>query len=338
MGGAATSAQTYDIRGIAIDGSGNIYLADSYNNVIRKVTVSTGVISTVAGNGYGAGLGYGGFTGDGAAATSARLSLPSGVTVDGSGNIYICDTQNHRIRKVTTSTGNINTIAGTGTAGFSGDGSAATSAKLNYPDDITIDASGNLYILDSQNYRIRKITASTGNISTVAGNGSYGYSGDGGAATSASFAAAYSQIALDASGNIFIADNPNHRIRMVTVSTGNISTIVGSSAGFSGDGGAASSAQLNQPYGVAIKGSGDSRILYIGDNNNHRIRAVGTACTANAGTNKTNYYRTDCPPPLCTSVQIGTSGSSTYNWLPCNGTLSSCTVAQPNASPCSGTT
>ncbi|MEI6821811.1 MAG: T9SS type A sorting domain-containing protein, partial [Bacteroidota bacterium] len=264
-GGAATSAELYYPTGVALDASGNIYIADIFNQRIRKVTASTGIITTVAGNGTS------GFAGDGGAATSAELYYPTGVALDASGNIYIADYGNNRIRKVTASTGIITTVAGNGTSGFAGDESAATSAELYNPTRVAIDASGNIYIADYLNQRIRKVTASTGIITTVAGNGTTGFTGDGGAATSAELYYP-TGVALDASGNIYIADQSNQRVRKVTASTGIITTVAGNgTAGFAGDGGAASSAEISSPMGVALDASGN---IYIADYGNHRIREV----------------------------------------------------------------
>jgi trimeric autotransporter adhesin len=262
-GGLATSADLKYPYGVAIDASGNIYIADTYNHRIRMVTKSTGIISTVAGTGPDW------YSGDGGLATSAALYNPQGVAIDASGNIYIADTNHDRIRMVTKSTGIISTVAGTGSNGYTREGGLATSAALNLPRGVAIDASGNIYIADTNNNRIRMVTKSTGIISTVAGTGSSGYSGDGGLATSA--ALYYPQgVALDASGNIYIADTYNSRMRMVMKSTGIISTVAGTgSSGYSGDGGLATSAALNYPYGVAIDASGN---LYIADTNNNRIR------------------------------------------------------------------
>ena len=272
-GGAATAAQLYLPSDVALDGSGNLYIADRVNNRIRKVD-STGNISTVAGTGTV------GFSGDGGAATAARLDWPSGVALDGSGNLYIADGGNSRIRKVD-STGNITTVAGTGTVGFSGDGGAATSAQLRNPYDVALDGSGNLYIADTWNHRIRKVDSS-GNISTVAGTGTDGFSGDGAAATAAQLNQP-TGVAVDGSGNLYIADTVNHRIRKVD-SSGNISTVAGTGTdGFSGDGAAATAAQLWSPSDVAVDGSGN---LYIADKNNRRIRKVDSSgnITTVAGT------------------------------------------------------
>jgi sugar lactone lactonase YvrE len=264
-GGAATSAELKNPDAVAVDSSGNVYIVDHTNSRIRKVTVSTGVITTVAGNGTT------GYSGDGGAATSAELYWPEGVAVDSSGNIYIADSFSNRVRKVTVSTGVITTVAGSGTAGYSGDGSAATSAELNFPTGVAVDSSGNIYIADIDNYVIRKVTASTGVISRVAGNGTAGFSGDSGLAISAELSTP-AGVAVDTSGNIYIGDYRNERIRKVTASTGNITTVAGNGTeGFSGDGGAATSAELNYPESVAVDTSGN---FYIGDYGNLRIRKV----------------------------------------------------------------
>jgi trimeric autotransporter adhesin len=206
-GGLATLATIYNPRTLAVDTSRNIYIADSGNNLIRVITKSTGIITTVAGTGSS------GTGGDGGLATLASLNYPYGVAVDVSGNVYIADTLSHRVRVVTKSTGIITTIAGIGSSGSSGDGGLATTAALSYPCDVTIDASGNVYIADTDNYRIRMVTKSTGTMSTVAGTGSNDYSGDGGQATSATL---YNSrgVTSDALGNIYIADAGNNRVRM----------------------------------------------------------------------------------------------------------------------------
>jgi sugar lactone lactonase YvrE len=175
--GAATSATLAYPSGVAYDASGNLFLADANNHVVREV-LKTGTITTVAGTGIE------GFSGDGAAATAAQLDTPTGVAIDSSGNLYIADSHNHRIRKV--SGGTITTVAGTGIAGFSGDSGVATAAQLALPSALAVDASGNLYIADTNNHRIRKITGTT--ITTVAGDGEELYAGDGAAATAAALA------------------------------------------------------------------------------------------------------------------------------------------------------
>ena len=208
-GGAATRAQLNFPGGVAVDGSGNIYIADTNNYRIRKVSAATGIITTVAGNGVE------GFSGDGGAATLAQLNYTEGVAVDGAGNVYLADTDNDRVRKVSAATGIITTVAGNGEHGFSGDGGAATRAQLNNPYGVTIDGSGNLFIADGFNYRIRKVSAATGIITTVAGNGDFNFSGDGGVATSAGIFSPHG-VAVDGSGKVYIADRGNSRIRQLT--------------------------------------------------------------------------------------------------------------------------
>ena len=272
--GLATAADLYCPRNVAIDAVGDIYIADTCNERIRKVTVSTGIIATVAGNGIG------GYSGDGGPATSAELFSPSGVAVDAAGNIYIADLGNDLVRKVTASTGVISTVAGNGTSGNSGDGGPATSAEMNSPYDVAVDTSGNIYISDGGNYRIRKVTASTGIITTVVGTGAWGYSGDGGPATSAKITQPMS-IVLDAADDIYFADWGSVRIRMVTASTGDISTVAGNGSwGYSGDGGLATAAELNSPFGVVVDTAGN---IYIADSANNRIRKV-TASTGDIST------------------------------------------------------
>jgi len=261
-GGLATDANLYEPSGLALDALGNLYIADSHNNRIRKVDANTGIISTVAGDGSYS------FGGDGGLATNASLFNPLGISIDAFGNFYIADTDNNRIRKVNAITGIITTVAGGSATSGLGDGGLATNARLSTPSSVTFDASGNLYIADKGNERIRKVISSTGIISTVAGSGFN--LGDGGLATVANL---YSPtcVTFDASGNLYIADYWHHRIRKVTTSTGIITTVAGNgNQGFGGDGGSATAANLNFPTGVAVDASGN---LYIADQNN-RIRKV----------------------------------------------------------------
>ncbi len=251
-GGQATSAQLNFPQGLAVDASGNIYIADGGNRIIRKVATN-GVISTIAGT-----PGTYGFSGDGGPATSAQLGLPSGMVFDANGNLFFADPGKHVIRKISTS-GIITTVAGIGGSnGFSGDGGLATSAKLNAPTDVCIDASGNLYIADRDNHAIRKVSAS-GIISTIGGTGgslNYGFTGDGGAATSAKLNKPNS-VSVDPSGNIYISDYTNNRIRKIS-SAGIITTIAGNGQSsvlgigpdfYGGDYGNATSASISAPYG-----------------------------------------------------------------------------------------
>jgi len=265
-GGAATAAKLASPHSIASDAAGNLYIADYNNHCIRMVN-TVGVISTIAGTGIH------GYSGDGAAATTAQLYYPSGVAVDISGNLYIVDTQNNRVRKVNTA-GIISTVAGNGTQSYSGDFGQATTAELDLPGGIAFDAAGNYYIADYNNARIRKVNT-LGIITTVAGSGGFNYSGDGGQATNAGLNFP-TGVTLDASGNIYIADQYNNRIRKVNT-TGIISTIAGNgTASYSGDGAQATSANLNYPTGVACDATGN---LYIADFNNNRIRMVSASGT-----------------------------------------------------------
>ena len=273
--GAAVAARLWDPTGVALDGAGNLYFADTRNHRIRKVDAA-GVISTVAGDGTYGDSGRGVYGGDGGPATAAQLNFPTGVALDGAGNLYIADRDNLRIRKVDAA-GVISTVAGDGTGGYGGDGGPAVAAQLSSPRGVALDGAGNLYIADYFNQRIRKVDAA-GTITTVAGSGEVGfdeggYGGDGGPAMAAQLNLP-AGVALDGAGNLYIADLRNDRIRKVDAA-GVISTVAGSGTeGFGGDGGPAVAAQLNTPAGVALDGAGN---LYFADLRNHRIRKVDAA-------------------------------------------------------------
>lgn len=274
-GGPATAAALNGPHGVTVDAQGNIYIADTENNRIRKVMTPTGTITTLAGTGT-TGLGEGGFSGDNGLATLARLNAPEGVAVDAAGHVYIADTENHRIRQIISPTGLITTVAGSGTQGFNGDNQPAPNAHLDNPRGVAVDSQGNLYIADTENHRIRKVSAATGLITTVAGNDASGFQGDGGPATAAQLDNPRG-VAVDSQGNLYIADQMNHRIRQVISATGLITTVAGSgttgegNGGFSGDNGPATSALLNEPFGVTVDGAGN---FYIADQHNQRIRQV----------------------------------------------------------------
>jgi len=279
-GGSATSAELASPYNLALDGSGNLYIADTNNNVIREVTASTGFIHTIAGTGPS----NGGYAGNGGLATSAKLSAPSGVAIDPSGDVYIADGGNCVVREVTASNGIINTVAGNGTCGYSGDAGQATSAKLWVVSDVALDSNGNLYIASfdrtrsgccrwiiSQS-RIREVTSSTGIINTIAGTATSGYTGNGGPATSAELGEPWG-LAVDSTGNVYIGDSSAAAVREIVASTGIINTVAGNgSSGYSGDGGQATGAELNFPAGVAVDVAGN---IYVADESNNRVRAVG---------------------------------------------------------------
>ena len=262
-GGAATAATLNNVTGLACDGNGMLYIADKSNHRVRKIA-EDGRILTIAGNGTA------GFGGDGGPATAAMLANPFGVAVDQAGNVYVADQGNDRIRKIDAQ-GIISTVAGNGTAGYSGDGGPATGAMLHGAYGVAVDYSGGLYIADVDNERIRKVSKA-GIITTFAGMGTGGYSGDGGPATAAEL---YEPIgvAIDYTGSVFIADAWNSRIRMVD-RYGTITTVAGVGvAGDIGDGGLADRAWLRLPYAVAVGANGD---LWVGDYGNNKVRHISS--------------------------------------------------------------
>jgi hypothetical protein len=259
--GAATSAElnlahalTSGLSGLAVDTKGNLYIADTYNQVVRMVSAATGIITTVAGNGFQGGGWWGGFAGDGGLATSARLNRPSGIALDSSGNLYIGDLGNNAVRKVTATTGIISTVVDTTAAqGYSGDSGPATAAETHYPTGVAVDSSGNLYVSDGANLRIREVSAATGIITTVVGDGVSAFypAGNGGSATGDTLYQNYG-IALDSAGNIYIADQGHNAARLVSIAAGIITGAAGNgSQGYNGDNGPATSARLALPQGVA---------------------------------------------------------------------------------------
>jgi len=304
-GGPATAARLNYPEGLALDGSGNLVIADSSNSQIRVVAAVTGTFygqAMTAGDIYAvAGNGTAGLTGNGGPATAAELSLPGGVAVDGAGNLVIADTYNNEIRVVAATTGtfygqamtagHIYEVAGDGTFGFSGEAGPATAAELAYPDGVTVDSAGNLVMADSTNNRIRVVAAAAGTdygvkmkagyIYTIAGNGTAGYAGDGGPAAKAELSLP-AAVEPDASGNLLIADADNSRIRVIAahagtfygvkMTAGDIYTIAGSgTSGFTGNGGPATAAELASPGAVAPDGKGK---VLIADTGNFQVRLV----------------------------------------------------------------
>ena len=306
-GGPATSAKLELPEGAAFDGAGNLYIADYGCAVVRRVAAVGGTITRVAGTGTS------GDSGDGGPATGAQLYWPWSVALDAAGNLYIADYWANRVRKVGAN-GFISTVAGTGTSVRSGDGGPAASAQLNRPHGVAVDAAGNLYIADTGNYAIRKV-ALNGTISTVAGElGDSGNSGDGGPATQANLDYP-NAVGVDAGGNLYIADTWNNVIRKVAAN-GTITTIGGNhTAGYSGDGGPATGAQLNSPQGVAVDAAGR---VYIADTNNNAIRLL-TPLTSNAvlGIAKTHGGSFSAGETGATySVMVGNAGTG-----PTSGTV-----------------
>ena len=264
-GGPATSAEIGNVTGVAVDASGNVYIADGNNHVVRKVSPS-GIISAFAGTGTN------GSTGDGGPATSAELENPWGVRIDRSGDVFISDFNAQVVREVNT-TGTITTVAGNGTPGYTGDHGPATSAELNRPEGLFVDASNNLFIADEGNHVVREVNAA-GTITTVAGNGTSGTTGDGGPATSAELDEP-TGVVEDNQGDLFIADYAGQSVREVSAATGKISTYAGTSGtagtGNQGNGGPASAALLGGPSQVWLDQSGN---LYINEYNTNQIRKV----------------------------------------------------------------
>lgn len=288
-GGLATNANVQAFT-MAVDGSGNFYFVDNDGQSIRKLTVSTGIISRVAGNGTQ------GFSGDNGPAVDAQLNYPTGVAIAANNDIIIADNGNSRIRRVSAATGIISTIAGNGSFLNPGDNGLAINAQFMAPFHITMDAAGNMFITDLPGQRVRKIDAVTNIITTVAGNGNFGTSGDGGLATNAQFAFPWGT-AVDAAGNLFIVSLSDYRIRKVSASTGVISTIAGNEfdGGFNGDNILAINAKM-YPRGIAIDGSGN---LYIAEEGNNRVRRIDkTSGIINtiAGSGPTRGYSGDGGP------------------------------------------
>ena len=281
-GGSSTLAAVNGPKGVVADGAGNVYIGDTGNNRVRKIDVATGNISTFAGTGTA------GYLGDGAAATAARLSGPSSLAIDNN-YLYISDTGNHCVRIVDLATGLIDTYAGTGTAGYTGDGGPASSAQLSGQTGLMLDSNEkNLYIADTGNNCVRKIVIATGYISTVAGTGTAGYTGDGGLATAATLSAPRGVGLRQTTKNLYIADTANHCIRMVNSSTGYISTIAGTGGtpGFTGNGGLATAALLNGPTRLVVTNTA----VYVTDTGNHCVRMIdGAIIYAFAGTGSAGF-------------------------------------------------
>jgi sugar lactone lactonase YvrE len=290
-GSAPGSARLNGPGGLWATPDGTLYIADTGNHRIRRVNAAGTAITTVAGSGNA------GFAGDDSLATAASLNAPAGVFVDSTGNIYIADTGNHRIRKIA-SNGVITTVAGDGDAGFAGDDSLATAASLNAPAGVFVDSAGNIYIADTGNHRIRRISAADSTISTVAGSGTPGFGGDGGDPKTSNLT--FPQQVWAANGAVYIADRFNHRIRRINPG-GDITSLGGDgTTGFAGDGQAANRSRLSSPSGLYLDGQGR---LFVADTGNHRIRRIDPDATSGI-----NGSRRAAPGDLARLLSIGFSG------------------------------
>jgi sugar lactone lactonase YvrE len=305
-GGLATDAQFNNPTGVALAPDGGFYIADYANNRIRRLGPD-GIITTVAG------IGTAGVSGDGDLATKAQLNRPYGVAAGPDGSLYIADTANHRIRRVGPD-GIITTVAGNGASGFYGDGGPATVARLNQPWGVALGHDGSVYIADTYNYRIRRVDPD-GIITTMAGNGTPGFGGDGGPATEAEIHYP-TGVARGPDGSLYFADTGTRHVRRVWLD-GIITTVAGNgAAGYSGDGGLATEAQLGLPAGVALGSDGS---LYIADRGTHHVRAVGPdgIITTVAGNGTSGYSgdgeaATEAQLNRPYGVAVGPGGSSLY--------------------------
>ena len=327
-GGPAVNAQLYNPGQTARDSFGNVYIADGYNCAVRKVDTA-GNISTFAGN--PGGVPSCGYSGDGGPATSAQLHSTFGVFVDANNNVFIADTYNHVIREV--QNGTITTVAGNNVAGYGGDGGPAISAKLNYPYGVATDSAGNMFIADTNNYRIRVVNAQTKTISTCAGNGYPGFSGDGPATQNSIY---YSQaIAVDANDNLFIADTNNYRIRWVDAG-GTMTTIAGNgTAGFSGDNGPALSAMLSLPSGIFEDAYGN---LLVSDTNNLRVRKINAAAAVGRSTGSLMFSTTPVGltvgPSIVTLSGVGPASITSVGITGNFSEVDDCGGPLPNGTTC----
>ena len=295
--------------GVAVDSANNLYLADAVGNQVLRISPA-GVPSLVAGTGVA------GFFGDNGSATSAQLNQPSAVAVDTAGNVYIADTNNNRIRKVTAANGIITTLAGNGAPAYGGDNGISTAALVNLPTGIAVDQSTNIYIADTGNNRIRKINGSTGIITTVAGNGNRAYSGDGGPATSASINTPHG-VALDSLGNLYVPDY-SARVRKVSIS-GVITTIAGNgTSGYSGDNGPALSGELSLPWGVTVDGSGT---VYVSDVGEQAVRILAPVAAPPLSVTTTSPLPTGTVGLPYAQTLLATGGTPPYAWTTIFGSL-----------------
>jgi DNA-binding beta-propeller fold protein YncE len=268
-GGPATGARFNEPYGIAIDRSGNVYVADRHNHCVRRIEAASGIVTTFAGNGCA------GFGGDDGPAARAAMSEPNGLALDpAQSRLFIADVADHRVRVVDLASGTIGTFAGTGEAEHSGDGGPATKAGIYGARAVKVAGDGTVYILERQGSTLRATDPRTDIITTLAGTGVRSYTGDNGPAFAATFDAP-KELTIDREGNLLIVDTENHAIRKIDIRSKILATVVGNGRqGGDGDGGPATAASLDRPHGAAVAPDGS---IYIGDTNNHRVRKVARA-------------------------------------------------------------
>ncbi len=297
LDGQGKDADLHSPEGLAFDSGGNLYIADTGNDRVLKLDVMSGVIRALTEVGWLAPNSTSTIPSFNSTSTIASFNSPTALAIDSADNLYVADTGNHRIRMVDLDTGKISTVAGDGETGFAGDGGPATLAKLNKPEGVSVDPDGNIIIADTGNRRIRRVDARAMTISTIAGDGSRAFTGDGGPATEAGLVGPR-RVAWDANGNVFISDALDHRIRAIKLD-GTITTVVGDGASaFDGDGGPATSASLNRPLGMALDSGGN---LYFADNRNNRIRVVAAPVVEEPSPTP---VPTDTPAPVPTVTPV----------------------------------
>ncbi|MBO0735920.1 MAG: hypothetical protein J2P48_05045 [Alphaproteobacteria bacterium] len=265
-GGPATRARFNEPYGIAVDRSGNVYVADRHNHCVRRIDAASGIATTFAGNGSS------GSGGDNGAASRAAMVEPNGLALDpGQTRLFIADVADHRVRVVDLTSGTIRTFAGTGEAEHRGDGGPAAMAGIHGARAVKVAADGTVYILERQGSTLRAVDPRSGIITTVAGTGARAYGGDDGPALAAAFNAP-KELTIDHQGNLLVVDTENHLIRRIDINTKTVAAIAGCGRpGGGGDGGPALDASLDRPHGAAVAADGS---IYIGDTNNHRIRKL----------------------------------------------------------------
>ncbi len=335
-GGPAVSAQLNAPGELVLNAADDLFICDYNNNRIRKVDHNTGIISTIAGTGTTSG-----YSGDGGPAVNAKLYHPNDLLFNSAGNLYIADFGNDVVRSINLTTNIITTVIGSGSSGYSGDGGPAINATFTGLGNLAFNSAGDLYIDDYYNYVVRKVDHITGIITTIAGNGTSGYSGDGGPATSAQFHQP-TGLAVDAAGDIFVSDFNNNRIRKIDHLTGTVTTVVGNGTiGYSGDGGLATSAQVDGPDKLIFNASGE---LFVCDSYNRRVRKITTACSdyvinstasfsysgcvtdsASAMVNTSHYisgvYDNSCTTSVTCSIEWG-DGNTSLQAMSCTGNYS----------------